>query len=245
MDCTWCSMACVVGPEDRVGGYREAPCRASMGLGWKPELWISSRSDYNQRSKVRVCHTVGPLKNLRLFFIHPFIDHPIHIQFNLHILHPSMIPLSIIQLYIPHHPSSVICPSIHPSTFNSSLHHPPYPSPALPVVGTLCCGAWRSWTAGVRVGAPILASLLGQAGGIWEGDDPPGMGLVGGGGPGGPCGGPGTLTFWYHDQWLGTGGLFGCWANFSTWRSALDYSTVIQNTHWVTTVVIQNTQWTN
>ena len=80
---------------------------------------------------------------------------------------------------------------------------------------------------GLGWGPPYLLLCWARLGGIWEGDEPPGMGLVGGGGPGGPCGGPGTLTFWYHDQWLGTGGRLGCWANFSTCRRALDYSTVI------------------
>lgn len=52
-----------------------------------------------------------------------------------------------------------------------------------------------------------------RLGGPWEGDEePPWMGLVGGGGPGGP----GSRTFWYQDQWLGGGCLWGCWDSLST-----------------------------
>lgn len=46
---------------------------------------------------------------------------------------------------------------------------------------------------------PVCAMLVGH----WDGEDPPWMGLVGGGGPGGP----GSRTFWYQDQWLGGGCL--------------------------------------
>lgn len=59
---------------------------------------------------------------------------------------------------------------------------------------------------------PNLRPACAKLGGPWEGEDPPWMGLVGGGGPGGP----GSLTFWYQDQWLGGGCLWGCWESLST-----------------------------
>lgn len=59
---------------------------------------------------------------------------------------------------------------------------------------------------------PYLRPTCVKPGGPWEGEEPPWMGLVGGGGPGGP----GSLTFWYQDQWLGGGCLWGCWESLST-----------------------------
>lgn len=54
----------------------------------------------------------------------------------------------------------------------------------------------------LRPGCPML-------GGPWEGEDPPRMGLVGGGGPRG-------LTLWYQGHGLGGGCLWGCWESLST-----------------------------
>lgn len=58
---------------------------------------------------------------------------------------------------------------------------------------------------------PYLRPGCTKLGGPCKGDDPPWMGLVGGGGPGGP----GTWAFWYQDQWLGPGCLWGCWDSLS------------------------------
>lgn len=66
-------------------------------------------------------------------------------------------------------------------------------------------------------GFPYLRPGWVKPGGTWEGDDPPWIGLVGGGGPGGP----GSRTLWYQDQWLGGGCLWGCWESLSTWESGM------------------------
>lgn len=56
---------------------------------------------------------------------------------------------------------------------------------------------------------PYLRPCCTMLGTPWEGEEPPWIGLVGGGGPG-------SLTFWCHDHELGGGPLGCCWESLST-----------------------------
>lgn len=61
---------------------------------------------------------------------------------------------------------------------------------------------------------PYLRPCWLKPGGPWDGEEPPWIGLAGGGGPGGPA----NLALWDHDQWLWGGCLWGWLASLSTLR---------------------------